>query len=335
MSWQVFFCSAYDWLPQAATKQLNISGTDALRGLGLFVIGLGVAPIGLLLATFRTNTSQNQLDNEQKQRTAEDFSRSVKLLGDSSAAVRQGGIYALGFLARESKDRYETAIKIVASYIRGTKDTGKKAKEHADTENQRSITVQIAEEGKHENILAKILGAKTQTNIAPDGVDVEAALSVIKNRKTEWDKLPRREGEYLFDLSNSVLRYGDLSNAKLRKVNLSEMRADGCVFAGTDFTEANMVACEFQGCDFRKTIFKGAQLRDTKFLDYCVSAEKPEKCDLKDADLSGAELQGADLTGARGLTLEQIKTAKYDKSTKFPQGLLESDNGGANFDRSE
>ena len=47
--------------------------------------------------------------------------------------------------------------------------------------------------------------------------------------------------------------------------------------------------------------------------------------DFKDANLQGTILRGADLRGARNLTVEQLRKAIVDSTTKLPEGFSTSD----------
>ncbi|MGI9296593.1 MAG: pentapeptide repeat-containing protein [Gammaproteobacteria bacterium] len=288
-------------------------------GLGFYIAGLGIGPPGLYYAARR-------LENDQKRRIGEEFTKSIDLLGHKYAAVRQGGIYALGFLAQDSKEYHPNAIKIVASYVRGTKtpqielpdDKLPEANSDKDADDQK-LPAQKTDTGRQSAGTGK---TDKNINIAPDGVDVEAALSVIKTRKQQWDKIPQRRGEYAFDLSESVLLNGDLSNTSLRQVNLSQIDATRCVFNGTDFKGANMVAAIFRGCEFPEAKFIDAELGGATF---------DKNCDFNDADFSGARFQddneekvklhGVDLSRARRLTPGQIKYMDGDENTKLPAGL--------------
>lgn len=291
---------AYHLLMLSAGDTQKISG-EILRGAGLFFMGIGIAPLGLLLAAARTQTSQEQSDIEKQRLVSEDFSHSVRLLGDNSAAVRQGGIYALGFLAQENKERYETVIKIVASFVRETKKR---------------------EPRKEGEII-----------IARDGVDVEAALSVIRNRDHKIENIHRPEDKqpYLFDLSNADLLNGDLSNTAFRRINMSDMKAEGCVFANTKFAYTNMVGAKFIGCDFFDTAFievnfQRADSNDsgqgkTQFIDCDFSRAGFYGANFEDVELRGAKLYGADLREVRNLTQAEIDSSEGDIDTKIPDDL--------------
>lgn len=276
---------------------------NKFRFFGLFIAGVGIAPLGLLLAQSRTGNDNQRTENdnkrtkndnertenEKKRRIDEKFSRTIELLGNAEVAARQGAIYALGDLAKENKEMYETVIRIVSSYIRQTNPN--------------------------------------TTKTIPEGIDIEAALSVIKNRRKDWDTIPERDGIYVFDLSSSKILNGDLSNTELAKVNLSQIYAKGFLFENTDFSKSNMVAAKFENCDFTMAIFKEAELNEVEFLE----AEEKGKCtfkyadftnaDLKDTVFSGADLSGANLSNAKNLIQEQINKAVGNSETKLPSGI--------------
>ena len=84
---------------------LGINGKpDLLRGIGFFLLGIGVAPLGLYLAYDRTKSLKLQTETEKEKAVTEAFAKSVELLGNEREAARQGGIYALGRLARDNSD---------------------------------------------------------------------------------------------------------------------------------------------------------------------------------------------------------------------------------------
>ena len=81
---------------------------------------------------------------------------------------------------------------------------------------------------------------------------------------------------------------------------------------GADLSGAFLYEANLQGA-----ILQNANLRGAKLW----------KADLTGATLEGAHLEGADLTGVAGLDAPQLKGAKFDGATQFPQhlrGLVES-----------
>ncbi len=74
---------------------------------------------------------------------------------------------------------------------------------------------------------------------------------------------------------------------------------------------ANLAGAFLYGANLQGAILQNANLRGARLWN----------ADLTDATLEGAQLQGADLTGVNGLTPPQLKGAKCDDATKFPQHL--------------
>lgn len=87
----------------------------------------------------------------------------------------------------------------------------------------------------------------------------------------------------------------------LHATGLARVYLPGAQLAGAFLYQANL-----QGAILQNANLRGARLWNA---------------DLTDATLEGAQLQGADLTGVTGLTPPQLKGAKCDDSTKFPQHL--------------
>ena len=216
-----------------------------MRGMGLFAGAFIAAPVGLYLASQRTDTLMQQTKNEGKRIISEEFSRSVKLLGNDKASVRQGGIYALGRLAEDNEAMRDTIMKIICSFVRGT-------------------------------------GGESPTAM-PNGTDIEAALYVIRERKITQTR---------FDISNSILENGDLSEANLAGFNLSDIQATGCIFKDTNFTKANLVSAKFLG-----------------------------GCDFGDAEFDQADVSNADLSMEDSLKQEQVNAMCGNGDTKLPPNV--------------
>ena len=188
-----------------------------MRGMGLFVGAFIAAPFGLYLAHKRTDTLMQQTKNDGKRIISEEFSRSVVLLGNKKASVRQGGIYALGRLAKDDEEMHDTIMKIICSFVRGTKGTGE------------------------EKPIAK-----------PNGTDIEAALYVIRERKITQSRLDISNSILENgDLSNTNLVNSNLSDidatgcifkgTNFTKANLVSAKfGGGCDFGNAKFDQADV-----------------------------------------------------------------------------------------------
>lgn len=212
---------------------LGINGkAELLRGIGFFLLGIGIAPLGLYLASNRTESLKVQTETEKEKAVTDAFAKSVELLGNQREAARQGGIYALGRLANDNPDLHPMIMDIVTSYIR-QESRNRFFKE----KNQR-------EEKANKSIDKDKLIDELRSEPMP--MDIEAAISVIRERKIEHDKKPG-EGEELLDLSNAYIFNADFSNTRLTRVNFSDSVMINCVFDKTDLSGSNFVASNLKG----------------------------------------------------------------------------------------
>ena len=263
----VFF--QHDLLPEGYA-------TDWIRDIGLFLAGVGIAPLGLWLANRRTN-------NESARRITDAFTKAVELLGHENIAVRQGGIYALGRLASESKNEHPQIMDIIAAYVRNesalhiAREIEKRQnippKPENNTLEEEAAWVQIVirqEENIKENIVSRL----------PMPVDLEAAISVVRERCVEFDRKPTIRGGHIFDLSNVFLFNANFGQTSLARVNLSDCEFRSCLFVGTSMAGANLI----------KSNFKKSNLENVKF--------------------NAADISGADLSEAQNLTQAQIDPAR-------------------------
>lgn len=93
------------------------------------------------------------------------------------------------------------------------------------------------------------------------------------------------------DLSERDLRSIDARGAQLRRSDLSRSRLSGARLDGADLSKA----------DLRHTDLRGASLTDT--------------------DLWRSDLRGADLRGCRGILRTNLRSARFDHSTRWPAGF--------------
>ena len=203
---------------------------ELLRGIGLFLLGVGVAPLGLLLAYNRTESVMLQTDTEKEKAVTEAFAKSVELLGNEREAARQGGIYALGRLAGDNPPLHPMVMDIVASYIRlESRSWYFKEKKERETQGEKFKDKQLFDE----------------LRLEPMPMDIEAAIAVIRERKIENDSKPK-EGEYLLDLSNAYIFNANFSNTNLTRVNFSDSVMIHCIFDKTDLSDSNFKASNLE-----------------------------------------------------------------------------------------
>lgn len=235
-SWLVFiFLIAIGKIPSISEFLAINDKPELLRGIGLFLLGAGIAPLGLYLAYNRTDSLKLQAGTEKEKAVTEAFAKSVELLGNKREAARQGGIYALGRLATEHPSLHPMIMDIVASYIR-QESRNRFFKEKSEREKKKGSLIE-----KDELI--------DDLRSEPMPMDIEAAIAVIRERKIEHDK-KLREGEDFLDLSNAYIFNANFSNTRLSRVNFSDSVMVDCFFDETDLSESNFIESNFGGSSF-------------------------------------------------------------------------------------
>jgi len=151
-------------------------------------------------------------------------------------------------------------------------------------------------------------------------VTVQAALTVIGQRKVHFDRPKDTEDNVAIDLSGAGLREADLIGAKLQSAKLHD----------TDLRSVKLNNAQLQ-----KAQLQGADLEDAHFNGADLTGAHLERAILKDVHLGGAILKGVILAGAKveganvqGVNLEdsrltqsQFESTNFDKYTIPPKGM--------------
>ena len=297
------------------------------RAAAFFMAAIGAGPILLYLTIERTRLLTSQTDTDGQRRVAEAFSRAVEQLGHAEVAVRQGGIHALGSLAKDSAEERAEILHILAGYLRNGSqryvegavaafrdaegpDGGAEARRRRDSLLRQAREALKGAEGQPEpqaarlkKVLRLIQGAKDGKPIKERRVtavllpalampiDLEAAVAVTRRRLSLKGKSARARRTALDEEDT---------------LNLSGVRLYGASFNGADFRRANFAGARLYqsslvGVDFSGARLTGAVVRDT-YLDGAL---------LLDADLRGADLRGSTLlsTGLRNAFLHRANLA--------------------------
>ncbi len=311
-NWQVFIGLAWFfgtgslpfWVP-SVSPTLKVS-PESLRGLGLYLLGTGTAPLGLYLTYSRTASLRSQTDNEKDKNVTDAFAKSAELLDSKTPAGRQGGIYALGKIAKDNSEQHSTIMKIMTSYIRG--ETYRKFHERCEEEclKDEQLIDKLAKEPMPSDIEAAIeVIRERQIDNDESLKSDEAAIEVIRERQTNNDESlksdEKKSFKPKFDLSNSYVFNADFSATNLSNTNFSDSIMFGCCFDRTDLSESSFVSSNLQGSSFVDSKFKKCEFKETNF----------QECDLSDS-----EFENCDLTDVKNLTQEQIDSVKIDEYTK-------------------
>jgi uncharacterized protein YjbI with pentapeptide repeats len=287
------------FLVVAVLPPMLAGGEDSeneVRGTLLQALGGLVLLAGLYL-TYRT------FDLNRQGQVTERFSRAIDQLGEENKLdVRLGAVYALERIAWDSQRDHWPTMEVLTAYVR----------EHAPLPPSRSVS----EPETHK------AGSDPQTDQVPSRkalpADIQAILSVLGRRRSEYDKPESR-----LDLSRANLLWADLRGANLQGADLR-----GANLRGADLIDANLQGANLSGANLQARL-RGANLKGASLIGP----------NLQGADLIGANLQGADLTGAnlRGAYLlrASLRGANLDGATLRDAQLGRAELQGASLRRAE
>ena len=133
---------------------------------------------------------------------------------------------------------------------------------------------------------------------------LDARLDSINLREVLYDEQTRfpedfeakKLGAYL------IAPYASLQAVQLPKAVLWDVDLQG----------ANLQEADFSGARFH-----GAMLKDVNFQGANLQGARFRSANLEGANLQEANIQSADFGGAKGLTVEQIRTACHWKEAKY------------------
>ena len=207
-------------------------------GLGFLIVGIVAVPTTAVIALWRYRITDKQATLDRERNRAEALAKASTLLGDDKVAAQQGGLFALGRLARSSKEDHPAIMKIVAGFIRHR---------------------------------APVPTSPPTDSVPVRTVEVEAAATVIRDRNpdhdTKLDALVKRkkdgtleEKEWRFDLSGIQLNNIDFTRVDMSVANMSDSVFKGCIFERANFSEANLTKADLSDSDLGDAILKNADL---------------------------------------------------------------------------
>jgi uncharacterized protein YjbI with pentapeptide repeats len=153
------------------------------------------------------------------------------------------------------------------------------------------------------------------------------------------------------DLGEARMEGARLLEARLERASLFGAQLGHAVLMNAHLEGAKLVEARMQGASLEEADLRGADLSDARLEDAALSRAHLEEAilheghlggarldlahlerarltkawlrnaNLRAAHLQGADLRGANLEGAYGLTLEQVRAAHTDETTKLPPGL--------------
>jgi Pentapeptide repeats (9 copies) len=221
--------------------------------------------------------SQEQVEIAKRGQLDERFNRAVQQLGNrDSIDIRQGGIYALESLLRDSPAHRPVVLKYLASFVR----------EHAP------VSGCAERKGVPEDIRAAV-GVIGHHNIPPDTRVREYSVDLRATCLSEMDLVGMNFVRGYFagsDLSGSELTGADftgayLLSARLGRVSAIQANFTCAVLANADFGEALLAATRFVGSDLKYANFAGAALAGVDWQDADIIEALVDPKQLDDPDV--------------------------------------------------
>ena len=203
-----------------------------------------------------------RLQVAQEGQVTERFSRAIDHLGNDSLDVRLGAIYALERIARDSSQDHGPIMEILTAYVR----------EHARREPPPEDQQPAA-------------------NTTHPATDIQAVLTIIGRRKTDYDPPGQR-----LDLRNTDLH-------------------------GANLTDANLQGANFNVADLQGALLDRAKLQGVHFINANLHGAHFDDADLQGAFFLLADLTWGEFSKAKGLTSQEIAASCGDDTTKLPPGV--------------
>lgn len=231
---------------------------------------------------------ERQLGEQRAGQLTERLTRAVEQLGNEKPAVRLGGIYALGQIAKASQllDRGDI-YEILTAFVQVHAHWPPRHRDHQPAEGD-----QPAENHPRPKL----------PELWEWVPDVQAAMNVLARREFE----PTDEGGRLrlvaVDLRRAGLRGANLQHANLRDACLQRAVLQGAYLEDAIFRDARL---------------EGADLKDAHL----------QEADLSGANLESANLRGANLEGAKNLERCNLNGAWDNSRTTWPVGFIARDHG--------
>ena len=267
--WRGFDWPGANWVDcWLGTSQLEAPKWEAIKTLSQALFGTAIA-FGIYVAYRRVLASDNA--NEQQV-----FNEATAKLGDGSASVRLGGIYALDKLAGSNKDYLTRIAEILCAHLR-------------ETTQQKSYQAKYKDKPSNEiQSLVKVLSKLNEE------------LSVANSRKEKNENI----GFLRLDLSASYLVGTDLGNACLKYVNLMGTNLQMASLDGAQMRMALLSRTQMQGAilwraQMQMATLNHAQMQMVPLFDVQMQGASLEGAQMQGAYLEGAQMQEASLEGAQ------------------------------------
>jgi uncharacterized protein YjbI with pentapeptide repeats len=285
---------------------------QALQALG----GLGT----LLLIWF----TWRNLDLIQRGQNTERFTRAIDQLGATdkqggqAIEIRLGGIYALDQLAQQRPIEYRLiVVNVFTAYLR---ENSKHPVPSTEIMNLRKAFPNLDERETLLDICKRLSSGdlpiykSLQEKLPSAGSDFLTITSILARVRCE-EALP-------LNLADTYLRGTSMSKADLRGVLLARSHVANADFEDVDFSPLQTTR-EIVHANLTETNWHGTSLKRAKLCKADFRGSKLIATAFDEADVTGTDFSGVDLSEVKGLTQDQVNSAKGNNATKLPPGMAE------------
>lgn len=333
---------------KGSTDEKKIEFENEFRKTVIQILG-GIA----FFSTFYFSYKTYVLSNEQQ--ITNRFTETIKLLSDENREIRIGALYGLERICKDSEKDKISILQIINAYVRNRVPQVSKnlLHEYIDSFSNTSAFDDYSCPYYHSR-LADVY--KFQPDTLKQELDIQVAINILGTNNLELIRLNftalNLRGLDFGDLnlSNSDFSYSDLTEVDFLKATLDSCKFDNAVAKSTNFASTKLRGSSFSNsflqdanfyqadlsnsyigggacchkCQFGESVFingkleNNVDLRKTLFWDADLTNVSFEFANLDDTNLDGTILIGADLRSTRGLSINEIKKAKTDKTTQLP-----------------
>ena len=282
---RVFDCGGAQWLDEGlgADGEFNAK-YQTLRSLALVLAGL-VGLLGWLASNQRANAMTDSVDAQVKDNENKTFHEAIKHLGDSSASVRLGGIYALYDLALFNPEkRLKNIIEILSSHVRETTQEKKyQEKYEKKPSNEISSLLKLLS-----NLNTKYLSENEEAESSPLDLS-HACLCGVRLLEADF-----RKAFFIGSHFEGAMLY----RSHFECANLEESHFEGAELEVSYFAGANLSESHFEGAELKVPCFTGANLEESHFAGAKLEVSHFEGANLEESHFEGAELEKPHFEGA-------------------------------------
>ncbi len=266
-----------------------------LIGGGLLIFQVYISNRRVAAAEETAKSMQKTVELTEKGNIAERFKNAIEHLGNESASIRLGGIYALHHLAQEVEEYRKRVLEILCAHIRET----------------------TTQDGYKPRIILS-------TVLELPSIEIQSILRLLFVE----DRYGKVYGKFVADLTSANLQGARLSNANLESARLPVANLQGAALDNANLESARLPRANLQEAVLAGANLQGAALSFTNLQEADLHSANLQGADLSFANfeltlLEDANLQGADLSMAKNLSVDQLLEAETLYKAQLPDKMQE------------